>query len=144
MNYPHPKRILVLDKDLEVRSKVARFLMGEGYEVELAANVSDALALHDKDPFDVIITELLLASDGGFRIFFQLQNTMMPPQFIVLARQRSVRIKIYMKIARQLGAEAVLVRPFTASQMRTAVRNVLIAGHQSPPLSLVLVENPVG
>jgi DNA-binding response OmpR family regulator len=144
MNYPQPKRILLLDKDLDVRSKVSRFLMGEGYEVELAANVSDALALHRNNPFDVVLVELLLASTAGFKLFFQMQSSAVPPQIIVLARQRSVRTSIYLEIAHRLGADASLTRPFTAAQLRATVCNVLIAAKQSPPLYFRLVESPVG
>jgi DNA-binding response OmpR family regulator len=144
MNGPSQKRILVLDGDLDIRSKIALFLLGEGYQVELASSGFEALALHRNNPFDAVIMELQLSSVDGFKILFQLQSSSVPPRFIIITGQPGARPHIYLKIARQLGAEAVLAKPFSAGQLRAAVRNVLAAGEQGPLLSRALVENPAG
>jgi DNA-binding response OmpR family regulator len=88
--------------------------------------------------------ELQLSSIDGFKVFFQLQSSAASPRFIIFAGLRSGRSHIYLRIARQLGAEATLYMPFTAEQLHAAVHNVLSESEEATFLSHALVGSPVG
>jgi len=66
-NIPSP-RILVVDDEPSVRELLADVLEGEGYEVSLAADGSEALELFDAKLFDAVFTDLGMPGMSGWEL----------------------------------------------------------------------------
>jgi len=47
-------------------------LEGEGYEVEVAINGREALALYEQKPADVVITDIAMPEMSGFDLIVEL------------------------------------------------------------------------
>jgi CheY-like chemotaxis protein len=118
------KRILVLDDDKKMRTIVGLLLAGEGYDVSYAANSAEAIALHQKKPFDLIVMELLLTSNDGFETFAELRRVS-PSKLIVTAKSSWMPVEIHFKTAKQLGAHETLAKPFEPDKMLSAVKSAL-------------------
>jgi len=116
------KRILVADDDLETRTMLGLMLAGEGYEVSHAAGGKEAIALHDREPLDLIITEL---GADGFQVLTELRRHPSPVKFIATFKTSRFPAKICRRLGEQLGAHCVLAKPFTPEQLLTAVRSAL-------------------
>ncbi len=116
------KRILIADADHETRTMLGLMLAGEGYEVSHAVSGREAVALHDRDPHHLIITEL---EEDGFQVLSQLRRHPSPVKFIATFKKSRFPAKICRRMCEQLGAQCVLAKPVPPEQLLAAVRSAL-------------------
>jgi len=119
-----PKRILVLDDDTETQGMLG-LLVGKGYKITRTASGAEALSLHRQSPFDLVVIELLLPDYDGFETFSELRRAAVPPKFIAIAKAGWAAADICLKMAKQLGANETLSKPFDAEQLLQAVEKAL-------------------
>lgn len=124
-NEPKPKRVLVLDDDKELRTTFSLLLSKDGYRVTQAYSGRDAICLHQKEPFDLIVVELLLPDNQGFETLAELRKLPSSPKTIATARPGWMPTDVYSKMAQQLGVHGTLAKPFQPEQLLALVRNVL-------------------
>ena len=122
---PRPKRVLVLDDDRELRTTFSLLLSKDGYRVTQAYTGREAIAMHQKEPFDVVIVELLLPDNQGFEALTEFRKLASRPKTIATARPGWMPVDVYTKMARQLGVHGTLAKPFQPEQLLALVRNVL-------------------
>lgn len=120
-----PKRVLVLDDDRELHTTFSLLLSKDGYRVTQAYTGREAIAMHQKEPFDLVIIELLLPDNQGFETLTELRKLPSPPKTIATARPGWMPADVYTKMARQLGVHGTLPKPFEAEQLLALVRHVL-------------------
>lgn len=118
------KRVLVLDDDKEMYTTFDLLTADERYQVTQAYSGREALALHQQDPFDLIVIELFLPENEGFDTLARLRRMPSTPKFIATARSGWMPIEVYSKIARQLGVQATLAKPFQPEQLLALARTV--------------------
>lgn len=119
------KRILVVDHDRELRTTFSLLLSKDGYNVTQAYTGRDAITLHQKDPYDLVIIELLLPDNQGFETLTELRKSPSPPKTIATAMPGWMPGEVYTKMARQLGVHGTLAKPFQPEQLLGLVKNVL-------------------
>jgi CheY-like chemotaxis protein len=122
---PKPKRVLVLDDDKELRTTFSLLLSKESYRVTQAYSGREAICLHQKEPYDLVIVELLLPENQGFDTLADMRKLPSPPKTIATARPGWMPTDVYSKMARQLGVHGTLAKPFQPEQLLTLVRDVL-------------------
>lgn len=110
------------DADHETRTMLGLMLAGEGYEVNHAISGSEALAMHDRKPYHLIITEL---GEDGFQVLSQLRRHSSPVKFIATFKKSRFPAKICRQMGEQLGAHSVLSKPIPPDQLLAAVRSAL-------------------
>jgi CheY-like chemotaxis protein len=120
-----PRRVLVLDDDKELRTTFSLLLSKDGYSVTQAYTGRDALTLHQKEPYDLVIIEMLLPENQGFETLTELRKLPSPPKTIATARPGWMPTEVYSKMARQLGVHGTLPKPFQPEQLLALVKNVL-------------------
>lgn len=120
-----PKRILVFDDDRELRTTFSLLLSRDGYRVTQAYTGREAVELHQKEPYDLVIIELLLPENQGFETLAELRKLPSPPKTIATARPGWMPSDVYSKMARQLGVHGSLAKPFQPEQLLALVKNVL-------------------
>ncbi|HVU08941.1 MAG TPA: response regulator [Verrucomicrobiae bacterium] len=119
------RRILLVDDDAETRTLIGFALTSEGYEVKHADNGKDAITLHNQQPFDLIITELILKEKDGFEIFAELNRKPHPTKFIATAKTSWTSAELSLNMAKKLGAHFTLTKPFKTEQLLETVRKAL-------------------
>ncbi len=124
------RRILMVDDDHELRTLLGLVLTGEGYAVSHADNGSDAVSLHNQNPFDLIITELILEEKDGFHTLMKLRRHPTPVKLIATAKEDWLSTSLCLRMAKHLGAHSVLTKPFGPEQLLAAVKNALSAPGQ--------------
>jgi DNA-binding response OmpR family regulator len=115
-------RILVLDDEKLIRWSLDKILSQEGYEVDTAADLTDALKLADGRPYELIITDLEICGDQA-KMFFTAMR----------AKQPEGRIVVLTALAKDLAERtlngiatcAILEKPFTSDEIRSVVKNAV-------------------
>ncbi len=117
-----PQRILVVDDDPAVREYLLRSLREAGFGVTVAADGAEALRLFSAQPFDLVITDILMPDCDGLEVISHIR--LVRPQVPVVAII-GADDELFGQDAAGLGARLVLVKPFTAAELHAAVRRAL-------------------
>ena len=117
-------KILVIDDDGMVRRMVARVLRGEGHDVVTAENGLAGMALLEKERPQLVITDILMPEQEGIETILQIRRG--DPDIKILAMSGSGPIGggSLLKMARLLGADAVIAKPFRAHELAAHVREL--------------------
>ena len=79
-----PKRILVVDNELHSRNIVAYFLREENYQVVEADDGPSALALLEKQRFDLLICDIVMPRLSAFGLIDWMQSRSLSTSIILI------------------------------------------------------------
>jgi CheY-like chemotaxis protein len=120
------KHILVIDDDEQVRTLVGRFISGSGYSVELADNGMTGIAAMRRTPADLVITDIIMPEKEGVETIMELRRDF--PQVKIIAMSGGspqIQPDLPLRIARTLGADRILHKPFTRDALLTMVNELI-------------------
>jgi DNA-binding NtrC family response regulator len=101
-------RILVADDEASIRDSLAGLLADEGYEVETAADGTEALAALDRADYDVVVTDLRMPGADGLAVLRRAREV--APQTHVLLVTAYASIETAVEALRQ-GAHDYILKP---------------------------------
>jgi len=109
-------KILVVDDEASITDGLRLVLGAEGYTVETAATLGEALAATERVPFDLVITDLQLPEDplGGLEILRRVKNRNAEIEVIIITGYGSVSQAVE---ATKAGAYYFVEKPFEAEQI---------------------------
>lgn len=120
-------RILVIDDDPDVRQLLRRALEHDKHEVLEAENGKEGVRLWRENRPDLVITDILMPEKDGYETLFELLS--MDPNVKVIAMTagdwRDTLDRLW--DAQLHGAARTIPKPFTLSEMRRIVGEVLAA-----------------
>jgi len=122
---PHaPYRILVVDDDESLRQLNSEVLKQSGYEVDVADDGDCAWELLQLHNYDLVITDQRMPRVSGIELLRKLRAARMEVP-VIMATGTSPQAEF----TRQpwLQPAAVLLKPYTISELLVVVRNVLYA-----------------
>jgi CheY-like chemotaxis protein len=108
------KSILVVDDHEDVRVLLRDILEERGYHVFEAADGNEALAWCASVNFDLLIMDLVMPGREGIETIRELRKQ--KPRLKILAISGTVE-GCYLRLARLLGADDTLSKPFDAESM---------------------------
>jgi CheY-like chemotaxis protein len=68
-----PLRLLVVEDHIDTAELLAELLANHGHIVRVATTATDALALADQQPFDVVVSDVGLPDASGYELMRQLR-----------------------------------------------------------------------
>jgi DNA-binding response OmpR family regulator len=114
-------RILIVDDDATVSGILARYLAGEGYDVESVADGRDALERARRDPPDLIVLDLMLPGIDGLEVCRRVR-ALAPIPIIMLTARGEELDRVF---GLRLGADDYVVKPFSPREVTARVNAVL-------------------
>ena len=116
-----PQKILIVDDDHEIRSLLAEYLEGHGYEVVAAVDgVSMEHALQGGS-IELIVLDLTLPGEDGLVLCRKLRESSQVPVIMLTARGESFdRI-----LGLEMGADDYLTKPFEPRELLARIRSVM-------------------
>ena len=122
---PH---ILLIDDDDLFRGMIRATLQERGHTVTEARNGKEGLALHDLVPADLVLTDLIMPEKEGIETIVELRKKNSGVKVIAMSGGGRVSATDYLKIARQVGAQQVLTKPFSSDELELAIGHLLNGG----------------
>ena len=113
--------VVLVDDDELVRATVKQFLERDGHQVRVALNGNQALHLIDDREPDLVITDIIMPEREGIETLLELKKTRPELKIVVMSGGGRIGRVDHLKVAASLGADATLVKPFTAAQLRTVL-----------------------
>ena len=109
---------LVLDDEKEIADVIALYLRNDGYEVETAYSVREALGLIEKGEPDLALLDVMLPDIDGFRILQKIREKYRFPVIMLTAKTEYTD-----KIAGlTLGADDYIAKPFNPLELVARVK----------------------
>jgi CheY-like chemotaxis protein len=127
-------RILVVDDEPEIRDFCALTLREAGHHVVLADNGQMALDIHRIAPQDVVLLDMFMPIKDGLETLTALRKVTPAPKIIAVSAgwrvtgRRHARPSVPRDVldeARDLGADAVMHKPFDPDDLVRTVQDLL-------------------
>ena len=119
-------RILIIDDDDKFRKVVRKMLEKAGYnDIEETADGNIGMKLVRKNPFDLVITDILMPDKDGIEIVMELTRDYPGVKIIAMSGGSIIAPQSYLEMAKDLGAKRTLAKPFQQSELIDAVQALL-------------------
>jgi two-component system sensor histidine kinase/response regulator len=120
-NTQEPARILVVDDNEINRDVLARRLKQEAYVLEMACGGQEALELLQKQPFDVVLLDIMMPEIDGMEVLRRVKadEDLQHLPVIVISALDDMESVIR---CIELGAEDYLPKPFSPTLLKARVR----------------------
>lgn len=109
---------LLVDDDRQCRIFLRDLLERESFVVYEASNGAIALQVAKHIVPELIVTDLVMPFTSGFELIAALRNNRCDARILATTGFGSLRGKTYLDVATMLGADAVLLKPFTVGSFR--------------------------
>ncbi len=114
-------KILLAEDDRSIIDNLTAFLENEGFSVQNAATQKDALALAERESFDLALLDISLAEGSGFAVCAALkQQYDLPVIFLTASGDEYSTVTGF-----SLGAEDYIAKPFRPRELVMRIKNVL-------------------
>jgi len=115
------KKILVVDKEAEVRQLLEERLNLLKFRVVLAVDGRDALIKFIEECPDLVILDIILPNLDGYSVCREIRkNSQVPVIFLTAINNISDRIMGF-----KLGVDDYIIKPFSLKELEARIRSVL-------------------
>ena len=122
---PAVTKILIIDDDVATRAAIAASLTGAGFHTQPIEDGREALAFCQREEPQVVIVDLIATGQDGFVTLGQLRRHFPAVKVIAMSASGRIAASEYLKMAKTLGAAALLAKPFSVDELHLAVSTAL-------------------
>jgi DNA-binding response OmpR family regulator len=117
------KRILLVDDDMEIVEAMRYALEAKGYQILVARDGNQGLALAEREDPDLVILDMMMPKRSGFLVLERLRRTRpIPVRVIMITANEGSRHKAY---AEMLGVDDYIRKPFPMDRLIESVQRLL-------------------
>lgn len=118
-----PRRVLLVDDDAEIIESMRTVLESKGYDVLIARDGNQGLALAEKENPDLVILDMMMPKRSGFLVLETLRRSRsVPMRIIMITANEGSRHKAY---AEMLGVDDYIRKPFAMDRLLDSVQRLL-------------------
>ena len=115
-------RILVVDDDRIIRDSLSEYLRLEGYNVEPALSFRDALQTLERQPADLIITDVNMPGGNGFELLHVVRKRYTQTVVIMMTGYGTIESAVE---AIKMGAYDYLTKPIIDDELKVCVERAI-------------------
>jgi DNA-binding response OmpR family regulator len=120
---PKRQRVLIVDDDHEIVESVRFALEANGYEVLVARDGNQGLAMAEREDPDLVVLDMMMPKRSGFLVLEKLRRTRpVPLRVIMITANEGSRHKAY---AEMLGVDDYIRKPFAMDRLMESVKRLL-------------------
>ncbi|MCX7428592.1 MAG: response regulator [Planctomycetia bacterium] len=117
------KRILLVDDDQEIIESIRLPLESKGYEVVVARDGNQGLAMAEREDPDLMILDMMMPKRSGFLVLEKLRRSRpVPLRVIMITANEGSRHKAYAEL---LGVDDYIRKPFAMDRLLDSVDRLL-------------------
>ena len=118
-------RILVIDDDATIRLSLKLALEDADHQVEEAANGLEGIDRFRVNPSDLVITDIFMPEKEGMELIDEIKRDHPETKIIAISGGGRMNPDDYLTIARRLGADRTLLKPFDIDLLLDTVDGLL-------------------
>ena len=114
-----PRKILIVDDEDSMRHMLTLILKREGYEARAVGRGSEALALLEGEPFDFILSDVIMPEMGGLDLLRAVKEKKVQATVIMMSAYGNLDTAVE---AMKLGAYDYVSKPFKPDEILLTLR----------------------
>lgn len=119
-------KILVVDDEAQIRSLLVNMLSIESHEVIEAEDGKQGCEKYREYLPDLLITDLVMPGNNGIDMILDLKKEFPSIRIMAISGGGGITGSFdYLPIAKLVGAECILQKPFSLQELRSAVAEAL-------------------
>jgi DNA-binding NtrC family response regulator len=128
-----PLSILVADDEEAIRELLELWLKAAGHTATSVGSVTEAWAAMKERKFDLVITDILMPGGDGLDLIAGLKREQPAARILAISGGgHYVEGDDCLRMARGLGAHAVVMKPFSWEQLRAGITQALAPVSRAP------------
>jgi putative nucleotidyltransferase with HDIG domain len=116
------EKILIIDDEEYILNLSKDILSKNNYTVKTATSGIDGLKLFEKEPFDLILTDMKMPGIDGLDVIKEIRTKNNEIPVIVITGHGTLDIAIK---SLRLGAQGFILKPFTPTELRASIADAL-------------------
>jgi CheY-like chemotaxis protein len=118
-------RILVIDDDTTIRLSLKLALEDADHQVEEAADGQEGIDRFRANPVDLVVTDIFMPEKEGMELIHEIKRDRPETKIIAISGGGRMNPDDYLNIARRLGADRTLLKPFDIELLLDTVDGLL-------------------
>lgn len=118
-------RLLLVDDDDSLRTLLRINLVRLGHKVQEARNGREAMALFEQEPPDLVLTDLVMPEQEGVQMIGEIRRKHPGAKIIAMSGGGRANAGGYLRIAKAMGADRVLAKPFSNDELVATLTELL-------------------
>ena len=123
--------VLIVDDDQEARRQLRNLLAANGFWVTEACNGRIARGLLGTQEIDLVVSDILMPECDGFELIAAIREMAHPVPVIAMTDHETWTGLNFLDAANDLGAAAVIEKPFRAHLLLRLIDDALISVQQA-------------
>ena len=116
-----PASILIVDDEKNTRDGL-RLSLEDGFDVYVAGDAAEAMAVLKSEPIDIMLTDLRLGMDDGMKLLESAAKTARPPVSVMMTAYGSVDTAVE---AMKRGAYDFITKPLNLDELELLLKRAL-------------------
>jgi CheY-like chemotaxis protein len=117
--------ILVIDDDDQFRKLLRKLLEKEGHTVAEAGNGKEGMRCCRQTSCDLVLTDIVMPDQEGIQTIIELRRQFPGVKIVAMSGGGQIGPDSYLDLARKLGAQQTLTKPFDLQALRSVLDSVL-------------------
>lgn len=118
--------VVVADDIAEIREFVAIILQADGHAVTMASSGRELIRIVKERSFDLVVTDIVMPDGDGWDAILTINRLRPETKILAISGGGEKMPKdACLRVAKGVGADRVLKKPFLAAQLRAAVAAVM-------------------
>ena len=119
------QRILIIDDEEAARDILMLILESEGYHVVEAKNGQEGVELFQRQPFDLVVTDLVMPVKDGLKTIIELRQTDPGIPVLAISGGGAIEKERYLSIAGYIDGVMTLPKPYSRKNLLDAVLSLV-------------------
>lgn len=120
-------RICLIDDDIFVRDAMALGLSDAGFDVVTAPGAAAGFDIARRETVDAIVTDMNMPGAGGAQLIAEARAHWPTLPIVAISGAATINGRSTSEMARELGADATMIKPFRAKELAATIERVLAA-----------------
>lgn len=117
-----PKKILVVDDEIEILKFIEKALVKNGYYVKVTANPFEVTDILKNDDFDIAIVDLRMPDIDGIKLLEIIKTAFPKIEVLIITAHATIETAIE---CLKKGADDYLLKPFEINELFTTIEKTL-------------------
>ncbi len=117
-------RVLVVDDNPDMRDSLCALLARLGYDAEEARDGQQAMEIQRRRAADILITDIFMPGKDGIETIEAFRSEWPRMRIVAMSGGGAVATRDYLELAPDIGADAVLRKPFSLENLQEVLRTL--------------------
>jgi DNA-binding response OmpR family regulator len=110
--------ILIVDDDTSIQKMLRLFFENKKFKVTVASNGREAVYLQNKEPADIILTDIFMPEQEGLETIRLIRDKFPNTKIVAMSGGAFYRApNDYLSIAQKIGAHDIICKPFELKEV---------------------------